>query len=321
MVDGRVGRQLPPERDLPRVDREPYPAGALVGAPGASPAVEHDLGEPVGGGRGGALEQRCSGEARDERIGRGGDELRRRPALQDPAVHDHADVVGERGGVLEVVGDENRRQRELPEQLVELDPHRRLGVRVERRERLVEQQDARLEGERPRERDPLALATRQLADAGRSEMGDSEPFEQVGHRRSATGAEADVREHVEVGEERVLLEEVSHPATLGRHVDASLGVEPGPIAERDDAGPRPQQPGDHPQHRRLPGSRRADEGRRGAVRDGQLDGRVEATKGMGEVDAERHRVRSLTERRVTALMITRTALIASATLKSRSNCS
>ena len=79
-------------------------------------------------------------------------------------------MVGERGGVLEVVGDENRRQCELAEQLVELDPHRCLGMRIERGERLVEQQDARLEGERPRERDPLALAARELADAGRREM-------------------------------------------------------------------------------------------------------------------------------------------------------
>ena len=160
------------------------------------------------------------GEARDERIGRGGDELRRRPALEDPAVDDHADLVGERGGILEVVGDEDGRQRELAEQLVELDPHRRLRVGVERRQRLVEQEDARLERERPRERDPLALAARQLADAGRRQMGDPEPLEQLGHGRVAAGAEAHVREHVEVGEQRVLLEQVAHLAALRRHVDA-----------------------------------------------------------------------------------------------------
>ena len=96
-----------------------------------------------------------------------------RAALEDPAVDDHADLVGERGGVLEVVGDEDGRQRELAEQLVELDPHRRLRVRIERRQRLVEQQDARLERERPRERDPLALAARQLADTGRASGGRS----------------------------------------------------------------------------------------------------------------------------------------------------
>ena len=105
--------------------------------------------------------------------------------------------------------------------------------------------------------------------------------------RSATGRRggrrSDVREHVEMREQRVLLEEVAHPASLRRHVDSLPRVEPGALAERDDAAPRPQQPGDDPQHRRLPGPRRPDERRRGAVRDGQLDGRVEAAKGMGEV--------------------------------------
>ena len=163
VVDGRVGRQLPPERDLPRVDREADAARGRIGAPGGAAGVEHDLGEPVGAGRRGAREQGRPGEARDERIGGRGDELRGGAALEDRAVDDHADLIGERGGVLEVVGDEDGRQRELAEQLVELDPHRRLGVRVESRQRLVEQQDARLERERPRERDPLALAARELA--------------------------------------------------------------------------------------------------------------------------------------------------------------
>ena len=229
--------------------------------------------------------------------------------------------VCERGGILEVVGDEDGRERELAEQLVELDSHCRLRVGVECGQRLVQQQDARLERERPRERHPLALAARQLADAGRRQMGDLEPLEQLGHGGVAAGTEAHVCEHVEVGEQRVLLEQVAHLAALRWHVDACPRVEPGAIAERHDADPGPQQPGDDPQHRRLARSRRTDERRRGAVGDGQLDGRVEATKGMGEVDAERHRVRSLTERRVTALMITSTALIASATSKSRSNCS
>ena len=112
-----------------------------------------------------------------------GDELGGRAALQDPAVHDHADPVGERGGILEVVRDEDRRQRELAEQLVQLDPHRRLGVGVERRERLVQQQDA---GSRASAR---ASATRWRSppessrDARRGEVGDPEPLEQLVDRR------------------------------------------------------------------------------------------------------------------------------------------
>ena len=44
----------------------------------------------------------------------------------------------------------------------ELSAHRRTGARVEGRQRLVEQQHLRLSGERPRERDPLALTSREL---------------------------------------------------------------------------------------------------------------------------------------------------------------
>ncbi len=48
---------------------------------------------------------------------------------------------------------------------MELDPDCGLGVGVECRQGLVEEQDARLEGERARECDALSLAARQLADA------------------------------------------------------------------------------------------------------------------------------------------------------------
>ena len=38
------------------------------------------------------------------------DELGRRPDLEQPPLDEHTDPVGERGGILEVVRDENRRQ-------------------------------------------------------------------------------------------------------------------------------------------------------------------------------------------------------------------
>ena len=72
-------------------------------------------------------------------------------------VDDHADAVRERGRVLEVVRDEQRRQPELGQQLGELAADDRARVGVQRGERLVEQQDRRVARERPRERDPLPL--------------------------------------------------------------------------------------------------------------------------------------------------------------------
>ena len=182
-----------------------------------------------------ARQQGRAGEARDERIGGSSDELCGGAALEDRAVDDDADLIRERGSVLEVVGDEDasaarargaaRAARSAPSPC----------VGIQRRQRLVEQQHARLERERPRERDPLALAARQLAHAGRRQVGDPEPLQELGHRRVAPGAEAHVREHVEVREQRVLLEQVAHLAPLGRHVDALPRVEPGALAERHDA--------------------------------------------------------------------------------------
>ena len=141
-------------------------------------------------------------------------------------------------------------------------------------------------------------------------------------RDAASGTEADVREDVEM-RERARTPGTGSPTPRrsgGTSIPSSVSSQDA-AAEGDGAVTGPEQPGDDAQHRRLPGPRRADERRRGAVGDGQLDGGVEATKGMGEVEVERHRVRSLTESSVAALMITRMALIASATSKSMSNCS
>ena len=74
----------------------------------------------------------------------------------------HGDAVGDRERLLLVVRDVDRRDPEL-----ELDPADLLAqlhahLRVERRERLVEQQQPRLDRERARQRDPLLHAAREL---------------------------------------------------------------------------------------------------------------------------------------------------------------
>ena len=94
--------------------------------------------------------------------------------LAELAVDDHADLVGERRRVLVVVRDEQRRQRELAQQLVQLAADGRLRVRVERGERLVEEQHARVARERARERDALALAAGERRRAARSRGARSE---------------------------------------------------------------------------------------------------------------------------------------------------
>ena len=86
----------------------------------------------------------------------------RRPDLEHLPLGDHTDAVGERGRVLEVVGDEDRRQAEVAQQLLQLGADVGARVRVERGHRLVQEQDRGVARERTRERDALALAAGEL---------------------------------------------------------------------------------------------------------------------------------------------------------------
>ncbi len=72
------------------------------------------------------------------------------------------DPVGDVAHDAQVVRDEDVGQVELVLQLVEQVDHLRLDRDVERRDRLVEQDQLRVDGERPRDPDPLALAAREL---------------------------------------------------------------------------------------------------------------------------------------------------------------
>ena len=217
--------------------------------------------------------------------------------------------------------DEHRRQAQGVEQLPKLRSHACPRVRVESRKRLVEQQQRRIPCQRPGECHALALSAGELPDASAGERLDPEPLEQRLGVRTIARPEADVPEDVEMREQRVLLEEVADSAPLGRDVDPHRGVEQHRVADAHAAALRSQESRHHAQNGRLPGSRRTDEGERLALLDGQVGSRLEGAKGMSEVDAERHRIASLTVRRTSALIVMRRALIASATVRSTSNCS
>ena len=101
-------------------------------------------------------------EARDEAVGGPVVELARAADLLDPRVVHHGDPVGDRHRLLLVVRDEQRRHLDLLVQPAQPLAQLRADLRVERAERLVEQQHARLDGERARQRHPLALAAGEL---------------------------------------------------------------------------------------------------------------------------------------------------------------
>ena len=74
------------------------------------------------------------------------------------ALRQGRDAIGENGCIVEVVCHEEDRKFELVEKLLQLEPERRTRVRIERRQRLVEEEHTGLARERTRESDPLALA-------------------------------------------------------------------------------------------------------------------------------------------------------------------
>ena len=92
------------------------------------------------------------------------------------------------------MGDEDRGEAEALLQRAQLPPHLHAHLGVEVRERLVEQQHLRLDGERAGQRDPLLLAARELrrpalgvgGEADQLERrGDAAPISARGTRRSS----------------------------------------------------------------------------------------------------------------------------------------
>ena len=136
------------------------------------------------------------------------------PRADDAAVVEHDDLVGERDR-REAVGDDDRRP--AAHRLAQAVADLRLGRRVDRRGRVVEDQDSRVDDERARDRDALALAAGErdpaLADHGVVALGQRlDELVRLGEPRGALDvvvgrvgpAERDVLAHGRREEERIL---------------------------------------------------------------------------------------------------------------------
>ena len=212
--------------------------GATFDAPGRD-------GKEVHGGR---ADERC-----DEFVVRPGIKLQRRADLRDDAAIEHDDAVGQRHRLDLVVGDVDHGG---PERLVELgqfDAHLHAQQGVEVGQRLVEQENFRLAGQRPADGDALALAAGQLRRFAVHQLVKLQQrcdFVRALRLHCLRGAgdrqrKRDIVAHREMRIERVGLE---------HHGDAPLGrVQPGDIGavDEDRALGDLLQPGDHAQHRRL----------------------------------------------------------------------
>ena len=132
-----------------------------LGRSGFGDRVELDLAEPAQ--REPAQRAVLADELRDELVGGMGEDRVRGVVLgEHAALAEDRDPVAHRDRLVDVVGDEDHRLRDLavePPQLL-LQPG--AGDRVERAERLVHQQHRRVGGERAGEPDALALAAREL---------------------------------------------------------------------------------------------------------------------------------------------------------------
>jgi hypothetical protein len=184
-------------------------------------------------------------------------DLLRRTHLLDPAAVHHHHPIRQLQGLLLVVGHEHAGQAHVvvqaPQPAAQLLAH--LGV--QRAERLVQQQHARLDGERARQRHPLPLAARELRRVAPREVVELHEAEQLRHLRADLRLhgsraarphpepEGHILEYRHVAKQRVVLEHEPDRALADRAPARVLAVEQHPPRGRE------LQPGDDPEQRRL----------------------------------------------------------------------
>ena len=216
---------------------------------------------------------RRADEAGDEEAVRIVVERERRADLLDPPGPQHDDLVGQGHGLDLVVGHVDHGRAQALVQLGDLQAHLDPQLGVEVRQGLVEEEDLGLAHDRPADRDPLALAARELlglAAEQRLQVQDPgrglDPL--LDQRRVAAGhleAEAHVLGHGHVRVEGVGLEDHGHAALRGVDVVDHLA------ADRDGPGRGLLEPGDHAQQGRLAAARGPDEDAELALVDLQRD--------------------------------------------------
>src|SRR5438128_12627451 len=85
-----------------------------------------------------------------------------RPDLFEPAFVQHCDAIAQLQRVRLMVSDEDRRHTNLSEECANLAAQVNARLRIKRAEWFVEQQHLRFVSQRPSDRHPLLLSTREL---------------------------------------------------------------------------------------------------------------------------------------------------------------
>ena len=219
------------------------------------------------------VHRRRADEAGDVDRHRPGEDLARRADLDDAAVHEDGDAVGERHRLFLVVGDVDGGDAERALQLAQLEAGLEAQLGVEVGERLVEQEQARLANDRARQRDALLLAAGELARRSLQQVADADLGGRPGDGAADLVArdadhlqrEADVLLDRHVRIERVALEhhrDVALAGLLRRHVDA---------VHQHAARVHRFEAGEDAQRRRLARSRRAEQDEELARLDREVD--------------------------------------------------
>ena len=128
-------------------------------------------------------EVRDAEETRDLRRRRRAEDLSPAPGLQQAPVRDDHHLRREQRSLLRVVGDEDGGDPSLALELAQLPAEIGAHRRVERRERLVEQEEPGRTAERLGEADPLTLAARELARQSVLQPRETEPTQPVAAAR------------------------------------------------------------------------------------------------------------------------------------------
>ena len=188
-----------------------------------------------------------------------------------PAVQ-HRHAVAQIECLLLLVRDEYGGDADPPDHLAQLAPRALAQRRIEIRQRLIEQQHARLGGERARKCDALLLSARELmhlAPLESREIHEGQRCRDFGLDRSLLPApcqsERDVAADVELGKQGVVLKDHPEAAPCRRHSRNRL------IRDRDAAAVRGLEAREEAQHRGLAAAGRAEQGEDFPSRDLERD--------------------------------------------------
>ena len=226
--------------------------------------------------------------------------LAARPARDQPAVAQHADLVGQHGDLLQAMADVEHRDALLRQGAHRVEDRLQLLAR-EHRGRLVEDQHARLAHERARDLHQLLVGQREaLGRRVEVELAEPDPRQRGGGQAPLLGAvqppapaallaEHHVVDHRHRGQHRQLLEDRGHAAGEGL---PRIGEAHRAPVDQDLPRVRLHVPGEQPHERRLAGAVLAHEGVHAAGAADEVDAveRAHARERLAQAPGLQHRV-------------------------------